>query len=95
MAEIKIQKKRKPIWPWIIVILIIIFVVWLFARSGYIGTNMKGPQNSPDSSSKQGGGIGELYMNNFNRDNLSGHFNSGLISKKISRSQEMRWKMIS
>lgn len=31
MAEIHVEKKRKPIWPWIIGVLVILGVIWLIA----------------------------------------------------------------
>lgn len=35
MAEIKIEKKKKPIWPWIIALLIIAaIIIWIWADSG-------------------------------------------------------------
>ncbi len=32
MADINIEKKRSNIWPWIIAILIILALLWAFAR---------------------------------------------------------------
>lgn len=34
MAEIKIEEKKRPIWPWLLVLLIIIVVVWLVVTRG-------------------------------------------------------------
>ncbi len=39
MAEINIQKKRKPIWPWIIIILIVIIAAWFLIKNNGIKNN--------------------------------------------------------
>ena len=40
MAEIRIEKKKKPVWPWILLVVILLLVGWavyeLFLKDGQV-----------------------------------------------------------
>jgi hypothetical protein len=40
MAEIRIEKKKKPVWPWLLLVLILLLIGWavyeLFLKDGQV-----------------------------------------------------------
>jgi hypothetical protein len=60
MAEIHIQKKRPPVWPWILLILVLIVAAWLFIET-----------TRDDDLEVAGGVRDESNYDEFNRENLT------------------------
>ena len=49
MAEIKIEKKSSPIWPWILLIVLIVAgLIWYFSDNG-INTNTNDQEQFQDT----------------------------------------------
>ena len=59
MAEINIQRKKKPVWPWIVLMLVILAAaaIWYFNSSGQDIDNTTGhqPVSVPQMSSRHSG----------------------------------------
>ena len=68
MAEIKIQKKRRTGWIWIIAILIIIFIIWIVVRYGDFTNNGNQPAVVADSTSRYNEAPEDTSSNNGIKD---------------------------
>jgi hypothetical protein len=66
MAEINIQRKKKPVWPWIVLMLVLLAAaaIWYFNSSGQdidnpINTTGHDPVSVPQMSSRHSACLAE------------------------------------
>jgi hypothetical protein len=66
MAEINIQKKRMPIWPWLVGLVVIILLVWLIVdginrNNNQVNTNNSAPSGNLIKVNVQNLEYNEIY----------------------------------
>jgi hypothetical protein len=80
MAEIKVEKKNRPVWPWILGILLLAAVIWIIADDDrepveQIGTVYEEPMNEADNfgdndqNARDARGAAMAYVNFVNENN--------------------------